>query len=254
MNVKQLLAIFNLREIEADIYQQLFYGGQMSATQIAKQSGISRTSVYDLLDNLIERGLILETLKGGMKMFGVLPPEKIQLLIEEKEKSIILAKTALKDLQSEYKQNNKNSRPRLQLFEGKNELQQMMKDLLLYRDITVYAFWPIKKIINVLGKEFLKEFHEKRIERNIELKVIWPAKDLTEIKKLPFLAGGNELKREARSAPADINFSLGYAVYGNTARFISSSNENYGFLVESPELAEVMKNQFELIWKRSKKL
>ena len=253
MNIKQLLKLFNLRDIESEIFAVLFYGGMMGATQIAKQVGISRTSVYDLLENLLVKGLISQTLKSGVKMFTVLPPEKLQVLIEEKEKNILSAKAVLVDFQKQYNEKQKLARPNLQIFEGKNELQQMMKDMLLYRDITVYAFWPIKNIINILGKDFLREFHKKRVERNIKIKVIWPEKQIPEFKKYQFLKIKPELKREARIAPAQIDFSLGYAIYGNTVRFISSSKENFGFLVESNELAKVMKNQFEVIWGISKK-
>jgi HTH-type transcriptional regulator, sugar sensing transcriptional regulator len=253
MNIKQLLKLFNLREIEIQIYESLFYQGMMSATQIAKQVGLSRTSVYDLLDKLIEVGLISEIIKTEMKMFAVLPPEKLEILIAEKQKKIKNAQETIKQLKLVYDEQEKTAKPNIKIFEGKKELQQMMKDLLLYRDITIYAFWPIKKITHLLGKDFLKEFNQKRIERNIKIKVIWPQKQLPNFKQFPFLKNNDKFIRQARIAPAQINFSLGYTIYGNTVRFLSSSKENYGFLVESNELAEMMKNQFDLIWSISKK-
>jgi len=67
------------------------------------------------------------------------------------------------------------------------------------------------------------------------------------------LKNTTNFKRQARIAPAQIGFSLGYTIYGNTVRFLSSSKENFGFLVESNELAEMMKNQFEVMWGISKK-
>ena len=45
---------------------------------------------------------------------------------------------------------------------------------------------------------------------------------------------------------------LGYAIYKNTVRFISSDKEQYGFLIESQEFAEMMRGQFEIIWNASK--
>jgi hypothetical protein len=118
----------------------------------------------------------------------------------------------------------------------------------------VYAVWPVKKIISLLGASFLQEFHKKRAERNIMLKVIWPSDESAALKQYSFLRIGQEQKREARLAPEAVNFSLGYAIYGNTVRFISSSRENFGFLVESSELAEMMRSQFDLIWEASRQL
>ncbi len=128
----------------------------------------------------------------------------------------------------------------------------MMKDMLLYRDITVLAYWPIKKMLELLGPDFIKEFHQKRLEQNISLKVIWPKAQIPDLKKYPFLLANQNLKREVRIAPANIDFSLGYSIYGHTVRFISSSQENFGFLVESSELAEMMKSQFMVTWQQAK--
>ena len=249
--VTQLLSLFGLREIEIKLYEALFCGKEMGASELAKQAGISRTSVYDLITRLKDEGLIIESQRGGIAVFSVQPSEKLQLLLAEKEREIVLAKSNLSMLQIDYLKQNKTTRPKLQLFEGRQELQQMMKDLLLYRDMMVYALWPVETITKLLTAEFMAEFHKKRAERGIILKVIWPAVQLQEIKKYSFLRDPTQ-KRQARIAPVSVDFSLGYSIYGNTVRFISSSKENFGFLVESSELAAMMKSQWEIIWNLSK--
>ncbi len=252
MNIQKLLKLFGLRDIESKLYEELFQSGILTASEIAKRVGISRTSVYDLLEHLIEIGLITETIQRGTKKFIIQPPEKIQLLIEEKEKELNDAKCAAQELQQTYNLKRVSSKPQLQLFEGRAEMQQMMKDLLLYRNITVCAYWPVKKITDLLSADFMKKFHEERIARNIKLNVIWPASQIEHSKKYPYLKSNNELKREVRIAPNTVDFSLGYSIYNNTVRYISSSKENFGFLVESFELAEMMRGQFDILWKISK--
>lgn len=254
MKPNNILTLFNLRPIEAELFSQLFANGPMTASQLAKQASISRTSVYDLLKRLVEVGLVSETLKGGVKVFVASSMEKIQLLIEEKQKEILVANEELTSLKQTQQNRDKFSRPKLQLFDGQKELRQMMKDMLLYRDITVMAYWPIKKMLELLGPDFIKEFHQKRLEQNISLKVIWPKVQIPDLKKYPFLLANQNLKREVRIAPLGIDFSLGYSIYGNTVRFTSSGKENFGFLVESSELAEMMKSQFKVMWQQAKEL
>ena len=130
----------------------------------------------------------------------------------------------------------------------------MMKDLLLYQDITVLAYWPIIKVAEILSPDFLEEFQRQRLGNNIRLKTIWPPSQIPASKIYKFLKTGEQQKREVRLAPPGTNFSLGYAIYNNTVRFISSNRENFGFLIESQELADTMKGQFEIIWKHSKPL
>ncbi len=254
MKIDQLSALFRLRPVEAGLYRELFYGSGMKAAEAAKRVGISRTAVYDLLERLTALGLAAETLESGVKIFSAVPPEKLRLLLEEKEKEITLAQEAIAGLEDEYSKTRKSAKPRLLIYEGREELQQMMKDLLLYRDSSVLALWPITKVISLLTPSFLSLFHKERVRQNISLKTIWPAGPIPSFDNYPFLKTGADQKREARLAPVSLNFSLGYAIYGNTVRFISSTRENFGFLVESQELAEMMKGQFELVWRNSKPL
>lgn len=247
-----ILKLFRLRVVEMQVYEELFSLESAHASEIAKRVGVSRTAVYDLLDTLLEKGLITETTQGGVKTFAVQPPEKLELLIIEKKKGIKNALAQLEQLKREHSKKPASQKPRLQMFEGKEELKQMMKDMLLYRDIEVLAYWPVKKIISLLGTEFMANFHKQRVAQNIKLKVIWPSSQIPKIGKHPFLKTGAELRREARSAPAGMDFSLGYSIYGNTVRFISSSKESFGFLVESPELADMLRKQFTVFWKIGK--
>jgi len=254
MKINQILDLFNLRSLEKEVFRICLESGMIGATSLAQKTGISRTSVYDVLKSLMKNGLVVESQKNGVKFFVVQKPEKIELLIEEKQKEVLIAKTALETFKNEYYANGKSFKPRLQMFEGQEELRQMMKDMLLYRDITAYVLWPVEKIIKLLGHDFYQEFHKKRAERNIQIKVIWPNSQVAVRTKYDFLKNDKELKREIRLAPKNIDFSLGYAIYANTVRFISSQKENYGFLIESQEMAEMMKKQFEIIWENSKKI
>ena len=252
MEIRKILALFGLREIEIDLYEKLFYGGSMPASVLAKQAGISRTSVYDLLKRLIDIGLIIETTANGAKSFMAQPPEKLKLLLEEKEKAIAEAQQLLPEIQNAYQQRKGSVRPRFQVFEGKEALQQMVKDLLLYKDITAQVFWSVKKPLDLLSPGFFAQYHEKRVKSNIRLQAIWPKEQIPTNKNYPFLSMAKELKRDVRIAPAGLDFSMGYAIYGNTVRFVSNQKENFGFLVESQELADTMRSQFKVIWSISK--
>lgn len=254
MEIKKILSLFGLREIEIGLYEKLFYGGSMPASVLAKQASISRTSVYDLLKRLIDTGLVIESTANGAKCFVVQPPEKLKLLLEEKEKAIAQAQQLLPEIQNIYQQRKGPIRPRFQVFEGKEALKQMVKDLLLYKDITAQVFWSVRKPLDLLSPEFFAQYHEKRVKSNIRLQAIWPKEQIPSPKTHSFLSMAKELKRDVRIAPANVDFSMGYAIYGNTVRFISNQKENFGFLVESQELADMMRGQFKVIWDLSKSL
>ncbi len=250
--IKTLLSLFHLRDTEIELFERILENGTTSATELAREVHITRTSVYDYLARLKERGLITQTLKGGVRKYGVELPEKIQVLLNEQEKNLATAREAMGGLKNIYGKSQARSKPLLQLFEGRKELQQMMKDALLYRDSTMRVYWPVLDVIKLLTPQFLEEFHKERVKRNIALKTIWPQTQGLSVKQHPFLKTGTQDKREVRLAPAGIDFSLGYALYENKVRFVSSSRESFGFLITSSEFAEMMRGQFDIVWAHSK--
>jgi HTH-type transcriptional regulator, sugar sensing transcriptional regulator len=251
MNYKNLLSTFALRESEKDIFFLLVEHGQLKAGQIAKLTGTNRTSVYDYIENLKRKGLLSETKKGEVGIYSASSPEKIRLVLEEQSARLSAATESLVQFQRYYSDKSKLHKPRLAVYEGQEEVRQMMKDLLLYNDITVMAYWPIKSILKTLGDDFVKEFQKKRLNSNIRLKTIWPADQVPDLDKHAFLKPSVDLKREVRIAPRGVKFNLGYIIYGNTVRFLSSSSENYGFTINSYEFAEMMKTQFEMAWEQA---
>lgn len=252
MEIKALLSIFNLTDKEINLYEKLFYGGVMSASELSKRMGISRTSVYDQVAILKKAGLIVESLESGIKKFFVQPPSKIAQLIKSKEEELKTAKNDLLNLEKEYNSKLRIMMPHIQIYKGRDELQQMIKDVLLYRDITLYSYWSIGDTLETLTSSFFAKYHQERAERNILLKAIWSKDQATTKKVIAFLNDHIKEKREIRIAPNDKSFSLGYEIYANKVCFISSSKESYGFIVESSELAETMKIQHDTIWKISK--
>jgi len=42
----------------------------------------------------------------------------------------------------------------------------MIKDVLLYRDITLYSYWSISDTLDTLTPSFFAKYHKERAERN----------------------------------------------------------------------------------------
>ena len=82
-----LLENLGLKEKEAKIYITLLKEGPSLANSIAKNTEILRSSIYDYLDTLTEKGFITYTIKSGKKYFQAVNPSKIMdNFSERKEK------------------------------------------------------------------------------------------------------------------------------------------------------------------------
>lgn len=241
---------FGLRKEHSDIYLALLDSGIMPTGNLAKRLNMPRSTLYGLLENLAQHGLVLQSEKNKVKMWQAVAPETIKTIINEKINTLESTRTDFESVLESLKSSQKIDfiSPKFHYFEGIEELKVMLKDVLLYNDLETELCWPVKDAMKVVGKKFLHELNKKRIRSNIQIKVIWPLDKSEDIKKNIFLAPGKEVKREVRTAPAGVEFSMGYWAYGNKVMFMSSKAENFGFIVESKELRQLLKTQFDILW------
>jgi sugar-specific transcriptional regulator TrmB len=220
---------------------------------LAKKTGISRPSLYGFLKKLQEKGLITQSLRDGVKIFSPVTQEKINMVIDERIKDLEQTKSFLQNAFLDIQQGKTPvASPRMQIFEGNKEVKFSPRDILLYRNIQVKSYWPIKLMLEVLGEEFFSEFNKERLKRNISIQAIWPEKHVVDIKTHPYLGVGESFKREIRLAPKEIDFSMGYWIYEDKVLFVSSKKNNFSFILECKEFAEMLSSQFDVVWGISK--
>lgn len=241
---------------ESKLYIAMLSSGSITVGDLAKQTGLPRPSVYTTLKRLIIKGLVMESRKDSKKIFVPIHPDQIVDIFEAKKKELEYSENKFKNSLSDLRSLLSNSyiSPKLEIFESREGLERVLKDMLLYRDIKTEAMWPIQTMVDTLSPAFFEQHNRERIQRNIFTRAIWPENQVINFKKHPYLGSGKEFKREIKIAPENIDFSMGYWIYGNKMAFLSSRKESFGFIIESVELAKTLRSQFEIIWKQSEKV
>lgn len=253
----QIFQQLNLKPEHTIVYSALLESGPLPAGKLAKRLNMPRSSLYGFLNDLAQKGLVLQSEKMAVKLWQAAMPEKVNEILNDQVNQIEKAKKSfaniLPDLQA--RQKTDFITPKFTYYEGVDSVKQMLKDVLLYRDMETDCIWPIKDMVEVFGKEFLEQYGTKeRIRRNITNRVLVPQNKMIDIKQNPFFGSQPELLREVRIAPKDVDYSMGYWAYGDKVQFISSKKESFGFIVESKELRQLLKTQFDLIWQISKQV
>jgi len=247
--IEKTLAELGFAENTIAVYSRLLELGSASARQLAENVGMPRPSVYDHLKILLEQGLIVEANEEGRKMFRTndvkhlkaLIKDKIEILEDEKkkiDKFAPLTKTGLE--------------PKVRNFYGAEGIKQILKDFAWYEDTEILTMWPVKEMIAVLGNYALESFNKRRIKNNNSIRAIWPQDKMISLPQYPFIGVGEKHLRQLRIAPKSTTWNMGHAIYFDKVSFISSRNEAFGFIVQSKDFADLMRVQFEAIWKISK--
>ncbi len=254
--LEKILIALGLSDDERKIYLHILNSGATSAGELARKLGMARPTLYDLLRKLSGKGVVAQSMRRGVRSYHAEAPHKLDQMLGKRIKELQERQKQLQTMLPllEARRSKQFLTPRFQFFDGPEGVKNVVMDMLLYHDITTYSFWSIKSAMGLLGADFFRFHNIERIRSRIAVRAIWPNNQAVNIRRYPFLGGGEGFHREIRIAPPDADTSMGYWIYANKVAFLSSTSECYGFIVESSECADMMTRQHQMIWRLSKKL
>lgn len=129
MAIEQDLQQIGLSTKEASTYLSLLELGPASVVLISRKSGLKRTTVYEVLDSLSQRGLVSETVFGRRVRYVAEPPEKF---LELKKREMELLRGILPTLGA--LRNVSLERPAFRFYQGKDEVEDVFRDMIMNTD------------------------------------------------------------------------------------------------------------------------
>lgn len=244
---------FNDKEIRA--FLTLAEVGKATASVIGKRSEIPRSSVYAVLESLIERGVVSLEHGSGTTFYVANDPTSLQRMIEKEEEQLEEKKTAVKELVEmiePYLKSSHYSTPKLQYFEGKRNVENM-----LFRFLPVWrrSFAPAKDytawgfVDHTFHTEYRRwalhrlSLQEQGTNETIKMFSNRPTLDEQLRKKVP--------GRELRLFPEEnITITCSVFLYGEyIVMLLSRDKPHCAFQLHNPVFAENMRAVFKLLWK-----
>lgn len=251
MDINKVLQGFNFSEKEIAVYLALLELETATATQIADQSQINRSTVYVIIEALQKRGLIsINKEEDSITKYVASPPERLLQLAEEETKRyqnlVGQIHTVLPELKSRYRGNK--PRPKVRLYEGKEGLISAYEDTLTSSE-PIRAYASIENMHKALPGYF-PDYYKRRASNGIAIRSVFPATEEARQRA----THNKEERRESALVPADeYSFSPEINIYDNKIVFMSLI-EKFSLIIESKELADALKKVFELSWKEATRL
>jgi len=228
-----------LNEKQAKIYLAALELGETTIKEIAKKAEIKRTTIYDLLFEMLESGLIRQTIKGAKKKFIAASPEELQLLVQKREALLSQIMPALNSMN-----NVSKIKPKIRFYEGKTGLAEIYEDTLKYSsEILAFASDDSAK---ALGMDWATRYIRQRVNKKIYYKGIIAQSVLIEKE---FATKNQEQLRSAKIIDSKrYPISNEIMIYGHQKIAIISAKDAMGIIIESAEIYQTQKSIFELLW------
>lgn len=239
--LKKELEKLNLTDREADVYLALLELGETTIERISRKSKIKRTTVYDVIESLKEKGLIGSVKHKKRALYYAEDPRILGNQLEEKKAVLnnilpqLLSMSALMD-----------KKPDIRYFEGVEGIKNVYQDTLNYPGQEI-LMWGSTDVFKYFDEDFMWNYYlPKRIEKKIWMRAI--GQDLDVVRKIQ--AEDSKNLRQTRfhndkTLPFDVEINL----YGKRKIGIMSFKEQIGLIVESEKIHNTLKSIFELNWK-----
>jgi HTH-type transcriptional regulator, sugar sensing transcriptional regulator len=246
MELKQKLESIGLYGKTAEVYLAALQLGKATVLEISKKAGVKRPTTYDILEELIQRHLITQTMKGKRRLFIAEDPNKLQETLNDQAQRI---NEMMPELLSFY--NISEKKPKIVYYDTVEGLRKIYNDYLTVKNSKLYYFGQSQEEVALLGQEFMDDWINRRIKSNVFVYGIRIKSK--EIFKKGWESGKRYL-REIRFFPANVTGDfVNIVIYGNKVSIVSSKKEQYGIIIESKELSTALLHIFNVVWNVSEK-
>ncbi len=235
---------FGLSEKEAKVYVACLQT-EAPAFDVAVRADVPRTLTYDILERLIELGLVSHVIRDNKKFFRASHPNKFLEILKEKQDSVqnvLKTLTALYDLDAE-------ERAKVKIYEGIEGLKTI-HETILKSGVKEYHAIGGSAMTQQLLPYYIPHFYTAKKEKGIHLFLLFydtkkareRAKELQQLGLVTV-----KFMKEKVSTP------ISMYIFGNyTALLILSSIEPLAILIDSKYVTQGFRTYFHALWEAAK--
>jgi sugar-specific transcriptional regulator TrmB len=241
MNILNNFKKYGFSENEAEVYLCLLKHVDISAFQIAKITGVARTSVYHILNSLEHQGIVTSWKKNNVAYFTAESPNRLVKILEEKKE---LIKSIIPEILS--MRGNSETNPTAKLYMGTEGMKIVWEDIL--ETLKTEGVKELHAISHPKMFEYLPKFFpswlREREKNNIRSYLI-----MTDSEETRKLSMKSDKHRETRLMPSDSPIRGTIDIYAHKIAFFSIKEDKlYSIIIDSPEISEVLRQFFISTW------
>ncbi|MBI4021616.1 MAG: hypothetical protein HY369_05215 [Candidatus Aenigmarchaeota archaeon] len=236
-----ILRKIGLSEGEATVYTALLEAGRSPLSRIHERTGIERRNIYDILNKLIERGLVTYVTENRRRFFQAGHPSTLVGYLDAKGDELERTKRAVQKELPSLVGTFLAKRPAVsaEIFRGHDGMKAAWEDILREKEI---RFIGSGRYVPKTLPRFFRSWNARRIARRMKLFNLVRAELRKEIRKPYPLEYIRYLPPEFSGNPAVV------AIYGNKTTLLLLGTEFFAFVIESKELADNYRDYFRFLW------
>ncbi|KKT35614.1 MAG: hypothetical protein UW24_C0006G0024 [Parcubacteria group bacterium GW2011_GWA2_44_12] len=248
MDTSKVLQQLGLSEKEAVVYLASLQLGKDTAFTIAKRSGIKRSTVYVILNELNIKGLVDISKTAKATLYNPVSPKKLLQQMDFRKNQL---EEALPELLLLYK--DKPEKPSVHISEGSRGVEQVYREIIdsVKAGEEVLCFGQLKHFESGYKKLLETWIREMKNKKN-RAREILPKNEYESVYRERIKQNRNPHHR-IKVAPSGmlVNDNI---IYADKVGIFSVEHDAFVVLIESKHIAEAYRNVFEFLWTHSEEV
>jgi len=229
-----------LNEMETRVYLSMLSLGETTVMAISRASGVKRSTIYPIIENLRNLGLVFIKDKGFKRVFVAENPARLSSMIDRKKDSLLEILPALKSI---YSLEGKDIL--IKSYEGVEAMKSVYDELLTeLRNHDEYLVIGDPERWDLHARDYFKKFIKRRLKIDLNARLLLSYSNTAkEYQKFE-----DNFKEKVRILPENYRIDSNVVMTKNKIIIHQLDNPAITIVIESKSVISLQKNLFEMLW------
>lgn len=239
-----------LSNAEIEVYLTLLKLGSAPSNRVVRETDFRKSTVYDSIARLQEKGLVSFVIKDSKKYFEATEPERLIEFIHDKKRELDTYEKEVGEFVKKIEESFPTIKPvaEAQVLVGPEGFKTLRRDVLRNADNEIMLMGAVGKEYKVMPA-FFKNWNKSRLMKGIKQRIL---------SKESMREGRGEAEKaleknfEIRFLPEELDSPAVINVYGDrVANIVWKEDYPICFLMINKETADSYRKYFNYLWKQS---
>lgn len=230
------------------MYEALVAKGPLTILEAARATGIERTALYRLMDDLTSQGLIEEVLEHKSKRLRAVTPDKIKDMLVNKKQRVEKLETEFSEFEKIINSLPQNNSTQVRYYRGMAGIKQILwNETKAQREVIGYTYRNLQEVV---GQKYFEEY-ARELEKNRVISRDLRCDSFLESTESPVFRRRHIEQSEWRYLPESVmHLTHNLDVYNDVvAMYYWQNNEVFGIEIQNQLIADMQRSIFETLWK-----
>ncbi|MEK6867738.1 MAG: helix-turn-helix domain-containing protein [Nanoarchaeota archaeon] len=235
----------DLSDGQIKVYSAVLEVGITTLHKIQEKTGIERRNIYDILNKLIEKGLVTYTVEKGKRTYQCSHPNKIHEEIKKKQAGLAALEQELPEMVSLF--NLSKPEIRAEVFRGNEAMKALLTEALEYK--ASYWIGGNSGVESTSLRNWFGHWMQKRVEKkHVMHDLVDYGTFLQGLKPKDTQKHKKEYYKYSQ-LPKELKSPMVVIIFGNKVAQILWKKQSFAFVLESKDIKESFMKYFYYFWK-----